>query len=97
MVYTKIKLKNHRKNSVQISIANLKISLKKQTCILWAAINFGPDFEILSFKTEIMVKKNHIMGKILDVLVYNLIQTVFSKSNQFGRQSVLKKHLNSVV
>ena len=52
MVYTKIKLKNHRKNSVQISIANLKISLKKETCILWTTINFGPKFEILSFKTD---------------------------------------------
>ena len=52
MVYTKITLKNHRKNSVQISIANLKISLKKETCILWAASNFGPNFEILSFKTD---------------------------------------------
>ena len=43
MVYTKIKLKNHRKNSVQISIANLKILLKKKPCILWAASNFGPN------------------------------------------------------
>ena len=84
MVYTKIKLKNHR------------VTLKKVTYILWAASNFSPNFEILSFKTDDGQKKKHIMGKIFEILVYNWIKTVFSKSSLFGRQSVLKKHLPSV-
>ena len=65
MVYTKIKLKNHRKNSVQISIANLKILLKKNPAFC------GP---------LVILALTYIMGKILDILVYNLIKTVCSKS-----------------
>ena len=90
MVYTKTKLKNHRENYVQTSIANLKISLKKETCILWDTVRYCHSKQIM------VKKKNHIMGKILDILVYNLIKTVCSKSSLFGRQPVLKKQLHSV-
>ena len=44
MVYTKIKLKNHRKNSVEISNCQSEDHFV-------AISNFGLNFEILSFKT----------------------------------------------
>ena len=51
MVYTKIKLKNHRKNSVEISNCQSEDITEKRNLHFVATSNFGLNFEILSFKT----------------------------------------------